>query len=97
MKRFLPTLLWGAALLALFLLDPTQDGPSLCLFRWVGLRSCPGCGLGHAVHYALRGQWSESLRAHWLGIPVAAALFYQAIQPLIPHNSQNHLQWTSNK
>ncbi|RYY62448.1 MAG: DUF2752 domain-containing protein [Chitinophagaceae bacterium] len=85
MKPLLPTLIWTAALGALFFLDPAQDGPSLCLFKALGSSWCPGCGLGHAVHYALHGQWTASLEAHWLGLPATGALIVQALQPLIRH------------
>ncbi|RYD93889.1 MAG: DUF2752 domain-containing protein [Sphingobacteriales bacterium] len=98
MRIFLPSLLWGCALVALFFLDPAADGPSLCLFKTLGVPWCPGCGLGHAVHFALKGQWNRSLAEHWLGLPVTAALVYQTVKPLLQKNKlQNHLQWTRNK
>ncbi|RYY86543.1 MAG: DUF2752 domain-containing protein [Chitinophagaceae bacterium] len=95
-RSFLPSLLWGAALVALFLLDPSADAPSLCLFKAIGIGWCPGCGLGHAVHYVLHGQWRQSFEAHWLGIPVTALLLQQTFQPLFKkYKLQNHHSWTS--
>ncbi|RYY41115.1 MAG: DUF2752 domain-containing protein [Chitinophagaceae bacterium] len=97
-RSLFPSLLWAAALVALFFLDPTADGPTLCVFKALGIGWCPGCGLGHAVHYALHAQWRSSFSAHWLGIPVTLLLLQQTFLPLFKkHNLQNHHLWTSNK
>lgn len=94
-RTLLPALLWGGALVALYFLDPTRVGPSLCLFKALGLPGCPGCGLGHAVHYALHGAWTQSFRAHWLGLPATGALLHQTIQPLFRHNRLKRFTWTN--
>ena len=95
MRPLLPSLLWGAALAALFFLNPAQEGLSLCLFKALGCSWCPGCGLGHAIHHALHGQWTASFHAHRLGLPATAALLYEALQPLFRHFQKRTL-WTSN-
>ncbi len=42
----------------------------LCPFRLFTGHRCPGCGMGHAVVSAMRGNWAESILQHPLGIPV---------------------------
>ena len=59
---------WLTALVLLALMSPTLDEPSLCAFRWLGIESCPGCGLGHSISAAFRGQFSASFDFHPLGI-----------------------------
>lgn len=44
----------------------------LCPFRLVTGHRCPGCGMGHAVVAAMRGDWVASFQAHPLGIPLLA-------------------------
>lgn len=47
----------------------------ICLWRSVTGIPCPGCGLGHATFYFLRGAWREAWRWHplvfWLGAQAA--------------------------
>lgn len=60
--------IWTAGLVAMACADP--EAPGLldgCLFRWLGVEWCPGCGLGHAVGHLFRGEWTASLEAHSLG------------------------------
>jgi hypothetical protein len=84
-------LFWTAALLGMYLMDPGGQGGSLCLFRFLGLESCPGCGLGHAVHYALHLDFSSSWQAHWLGVPVTLAILTVILKPFIsPENKFKH-------
>ncbi len=45
-------------------------GFTLCPFKLLTGRDCPGCGMGHAVVYAMRGDWAASFRAHLLGAPL---------------------------
>jgi hypothetical protein len=42
----------------------------LCPFRLLTGCRCPGCGMGHAVVAAMRGDWAVSWGHHPLGIPV---------------------------
>lgn len=44
----------------------------LCPFRLLTGHRCPGCGMGHAVVAAMRGDWIASFHHHPLGIPVLA-------------------------
>jgi hypothetical protein len=78
-KKFLPVriwlapLLWTGALAALFFMEP-GTGASLCVFRFTGMSSCPGCRIGHSIHHALNLDLGSSLQAHILGIPSAVIL-----------------------
>ena len=72
-------LFWFSGLLAIAVGDPHSEGLfSVCPFdavgSWVGLSFCPGCGLGHAVGFLVRGQLAESLTAHPLAIPAVLTL-----------------------
>jgi hypothetical protein len=61
----------AAALQAAHPLLP-ETGPNFCPFKMLTGLPCPGCGMGHAVVYALRGDFSASFAAHPLGIPLLA-------------------------
>jgi threonine/homoserine efflux transporter RhtA len=78
-RKYLEQGTWLAALAVLYLMEP--GGPSLCLFKAVGLSQCPGCGMGTSVHYALHGQFGPSLDAHWLGIPATAVILLLIVKP----------------
>ncbi len=59
---------WMGGLIALACTDPTQEGLfDLCVFQWMGLERCPGCGLGHAVAFLFRGEVVASFQAHPFG------------------------------
>jgi len=74
--------IWTAALLFLFFADPGRPGVELCLFKLLGFSHCPGCGLGHAIHYALHLDLAASWRAHWLGVPATLGLGYTTLSSL---------------
>jgi hypothetical protein len=65
---------WLAALVWLALIDPGGSHFTLCPLANLGITWCPGCGLGHAVSYALHGEFGNSLHAHLLGIPTVLML-----------------------
>jgi len=67
-RALLEAAMWAAGLIALACTDPAQEGLlDLCVFRWIGLERCPGCGLGHAVAFLFRGELAASFQAHPLG------------------------------
>lgn len=49
------------------------DGVILCPVRLLTGHACPGCGMGHAVVFAMRGDWAASFHAHPLGLPLFCA------------------------
>ncbi|MEO6721091.1 MAG: DUF2752 domain-containing protein [Ferruginibacter sp.] len=68
-KTRLELLCWSAALILLFLMPVNIGEQSLCVFRFIGFNSCPGCGLGHAIHSVLHLQFGQSFHEHIFGIP----------------------------
>lgn len=66
------------AVVALGVCNPAADSHfTLCPFRLLGFKWCPGCGIGHAIAWLLHGQIRQSLKAHWLGIPALVIIFYR--------------------
>ncbi|NOX85870.1 MAG: DUF2752 domain-containing protein [Chlorobi bacterium] len=59
---------WIGALLSLFFMEPAGDHFSLCPLKNMGFEYCPGCGLGHSIHYAMRLDIADSFTNHPLGI-----------------------------
>ncbi|WP_161596868.1 DUF2752 domain-containing protein [Chitinophaga vietnamensis] len=84
-KINLELIAWPSGLLLLFFLRPDEKAPSLCLLKQAGIPFCPGCGLGHGIHYFLHGQWREAIHHHWLAPVVAIMLMYRTIQLLRQH------------
>jgi hypothetical protein len=75
-------LCWVGALIVLFFLPENKTETSLCVFSALGFGKCPGCGIGHAMHYALRAEWMESIKHHPLGI-LAVIILLNRIRQLI--------------
>jgi hypothetical protein len=73
-------LFWVAALTALFFLPENKTDSSLCVFSLLGFGHCPGCGLGHAIHYALRAEFALSFQHHPLGIFGVMVIFIRIKQ-----------------
>ena len=60
---------WILALMLLAVMKPTTDPHySFCIFKIIGLKFCPGCGLGHSISYLFHGDMQASFAAHPLGI-----------------------------
>lgn len=67
--------LWIAGLAGLALSKPDVDRHyTLCVFRRMGFRRCPGCGLGHSISYLFRGRVRDSFQAHPLGVFALAVI-----------------------
>ncbi|MGE5518876.1 MAG: DUF2752 domain-containing protein [Candidatus Dadabacteria bacterium] len=96
MRKYSECILWSIALVLLFAMDDSQQHYSFCLFRMMGWNSCPGCGIGHAIHDVLHLQFTDSLKEHFLGIPATIAILYSIIKPLLSIK-QTKLTWTLNK
>ncbi len=68
---------WIALAGGLFLLaimSPYENGQSLCLFDLAGFEFCPGEGLGHSIAFFFRGEFQNSVQAHFMGIPAVVIL-----------------------
>ena len=73
---------WVAALVLLFFGKANSSTRSLCLFTWLNIPYCPGCGLGHSIHAALHLQLMTSLKLHPMGI-AAILIILNRIKQLI--------------
>ncbi|MGO4294732.1 DUF2752 domain-containing protein [Chitinophaga sp. RAB17] len=71
---------WPLGLVLLYLMTPDENAGSLCLLKNLGIPFCPGCGLGHGIHYFLHGQWSAAIHHHWLSPLVVVVLLYRTVQ-----------------
>ncbi len=97
-KRFhVEAFFWMAALIALAIDNPYSSKPhySLCVFKMLGFDHCPGCGLGHSVSCALKGDITNSFHYHPLGIIAIIILLHRIYNlfkkyPLIQHTDTNN-------
>jgi hypothetical protein len=79
---------FSIALVFLFFLDDKQHHISLCPLAAIGFNYCPGCGLGHAIHYLLHLKFQQSWNAHPLGVFAFLVIIYR-IYGLILNNFSN--------
>lgn len=70
---------WVTGLFLLASMNIEESHFSFCIFSWLGFTHCPGCGLGHAIHYILQGHLNASLVAHPLGIPALLILLHRVV------------------
>lgn len=75
MKRPVPFPAVAAAAYGFLLLQASRpvvpEGLTLCPFKLVTGCDCPGCGMGHSLVAAMRGDWAASWCYHPLGMPLA--------------------------
>lgn len=89
-KQYAELMIWSTALTLLFLIHPESSGSSLCVFRYIGFASCPGCGLGHSIHYAMHFEFLQSIHAHLFGIPAVLIILHRIIQLSISKKIVTH-------
>jgi hypothetical protein len=77
--KWLELAIWFSALAALFFMSPEYKLPSLCAFKFLGFNGCLGCGIGHAIHYALHLEFSKSFEAHPMGVPAIPIILNRII------------------
>ncbi|MGJ7031838.1 DUF2752 domain-containing protein [Niabella hirudinis] len=82
---------WTGALILLFFMN-TNSSFSLCPFKALGISWCPGCGIGHSIHYTLHLNFGAAWKEHPLGIPATAALIWQIIKSLPTTNKYNNYE-----
>ena len=70
-------LIWIIALVVLYVMNPDGEAISFCFFKWIGITFCPGCGIGHAMHEVLHGNFVASLQYHPLGIMAVMVLIHR--------------------
>jgi len=83
-------LFWITGVLLLFFMEAGTAQPSLCLFRFAGFDSCPGCGLGHSMHHALHLRFTQSFHEHLFGIPALGIIFFRIKQLFYPIKTPQH-------
>lgn len=68
-RKYLELTAWIGGLVSLAFMDPGTDVHySFCFFKFIGIKFCPGCGLGHSISYLFHGNLSASFDAHPLGL-----------------------------
>lgn len=60
------------------LMNPYDQGVSLCLFDLLGFSFCPGEGLGHSISFLMRGDIHSSFEANLMG-PIAVGVLVARI------------------
>ncbi len=78
-RSYFEAMVWIGALVLLAIMNPYSNEPSLCIFHQFGIESCPGCGLGHSISAAFRGQFTRSFEMHPLGMVTIGVLFARII------------------
>lgn len=75
---------WVFALAALGVASPEEYGHvhhfSLCPLASLGISWCPGCGLGRSIVQLLHGNFAESWKHHWFGVPALLILLYRIVE-----------------
>ncbi len=68
-RKYFELTAWISGLVLLALMNPQTDTHySFCLFKFIGVKYCPGCGLGHSISYLFHGNFKASFNAHPLGL-----------------------------
>jgi hypothetical protein len=85
--RYFPieAILWTAALIALWVMDPTTSHFAICPIALAEFDWCPGCGLGRSINLFLHGEVRASLAQHPLGIFALILLSYRVIKLINTH------------
>jgi hypothetical protein len=86
--KYREQVIWITALLLLFFWTPSEAETSLCILRFMGFQSCPGCGIGHSIHFALHFDFSEAWQHHFAGIPATVVMLFKIFGFLIPSNNK---------
>ncbi|RFS23484.1 DUF2752 domain-containing protein [Chitinophaga silvatica] len=70
---------WALGIVILYNVNP-ESSFTICPLAIIGFKFCPGCGLGHGIHFFLHGQWTAAIQHHWLSPVVALTLCYRIIE-----------------
>ncbi|MEN9448622.1 MAG: hypothetical protein RJA25_1912 [Bacteroidota bacterium] len=73
---------WIISLIYLGCINPSESHFSFCVFKYLGINWCLGCGIGHSISYLLHGELFQSIHSHILGIFALAIIVYRIIQLL---------------
>lgn len=75
--KYFELIFWITSLTWLAIIQPGADHFSLCIFKWLGIHFCPGCGLGHSISYLFHGNIAASVSSHPLGIFAVAVIIFR--------------------
>lgn len=68
-KKYFELIAWIFGLTLMATMDPsTNVHYSFCFFKLIGIKFCPGCGLGHSISFLFHGNFEASFNAHPLGL-----------------------------
>lgn len=72
---------WLTAMVLLATAQPhshhSGDHFTFCPLANMGIKWCPGCGLGRSITQLFHGHFKESIEMHWFGIPATLLIFYR--------------------
>jgi len=89
-RKYLELAAWIIGLVLLAFMDTGTDVHySFCFFKFIGIKYCPGCGLGHSISYLFHGNLRASFDAHPLGlfavIVILARIYKLSSLHILPH------------
>lgn len=85
-RQYFELTAWTTALALLALMEPGTDTHySFCIFKFIGLKFCPGCGLGHSISYLFHGDIHASFSAHPLGIFALVVILFRIYKLSLIH------------
>jgi len=68
-RKYFELTAWVTAFTLLAFMPPTTDPHySFCFFKFIGIKYCPGCGLGHSISYLFHGDLKACVNTHPLGL-----------------------------
>lgn len=79
-KRNIEPIFWIAGLVFLALQNPASPFSSMCLFDFIGIKNCLGCGIGTSISYLFDGNIMLSIQTHYLGIPAVMAIAFRLFE-----------------
>jgi hypothetical protein len=79
-RRNFERLFWCVSLVVLFCMQCDSNAPTLCILSRFNIHSCPGCGIGHAIHDALHLQLASSFHHHPMGIVAVVIICHRIMQ-----------------
>lgn len=91
-RKYFEITAFTIGLLLLAMMDPeAANGPSLCLFDFMGISFCPGDGLGHSISYIFKGQFNNAMESNVLG-PLAIVIIGGRIVQLFLKNYKSQIK-----
>jgi hypothetical protein len=64
----LELMFWISSLVYLSVINPNSNSNySFCIYKFLGFKWCPGCGIGKSISFLIHGNISESFKSHWFG------------------------------